>query len=121
MIFPCKSLKTLGYAKVRIILTSKASAVTYIFGLYKLLNNFISYILLFITNAECTDHIFIFPGYKLIVFLTMIDVTGIVVTNDGNAILRELDIAHPAAKVLLFLYMFFLFIFLNIYHLIVAH
>jgi hypothetical protein len=23
---------------------------------------------------------------------------GIVVTNDGNAILRELDIAHPAAK-----------------------
>jgi len=25
--------------------------------------------------------------------------TGIVVTNDGNAILRELDIAHPAAKV----------------------
>lgn len=24
---------------------------------------------------------------------------GIVVTNDGNAILRELDIAHPAAKV----------------------
>lgn len=24
--------------------------------------------------------------------------TGIVVTNDGNAILRELDIAHPAAK-----------------------
>lgn len=26
--------------------------------------------------------------------------TGIVVTNDGNAILRELDVAHPAAKVL---------------------
>jgi len=25
--------------------------------------------------------------------------TGIVVTNDGNAILRELDLAHPAAKV----------------------
>lgn len=25
-------------------------------------------------------------------------ITGIVVTNDGNAILRELDIAHPAAK-----------------------
>lgn len=24
--------------------------------------------------------------------------TGIVVTNDGNAILRELDLAHPAAK-----------------------
>jgi len=24
--------------------------------------------------------------------------TGIVVTNDGNAILRELDVAHPAAK-----------------------
>jgi chaperonin GroEL (HSP60 family) len=24
---------------------------------------------------------------------------GIVVTNDGNAILREIDIAHPAAKV----------------------
>lgn len=24
---------------------------------------------------------------------------GIVVTNDGNAILRELDLAHPAAKV----------------------
>ncbi|KAF8396533.1 hypothetical protein HHK36_018157 [Tetracentron sinense] len=23
---------------------------------------------------------------------------GIVVTNDGNAILRELDLAHPAAK-----------------------
>ena len=30
----------------------------------------------------------------------MVGVTGIVVTNDGNAILRELDIAHPAAKVL---------------------
>lgn len=28
------------------------------------------------------------------------ELTGIVVTNDGNAILRELDIAHPAAKVL---------------------
>jgi hypothetical protein len=26
--------------------------------------------------------------------------TGIVVTNDGNAILRELDLAHPAAKVI---------------------
>lgn len=26
---------------------------------------------------------------------------GIVVTNDGNAILRELDIAHPAAKVVM--------------------
>lgn len=26
---------------------------------------------------------------------------GIVVTNDGNAILRELDLAHPAAKVFL--------------------
>lgn len=25
--------------------------------------------------------------------------TGIGVTNDGNAILRELDLAHPAAKV----------------------
>jgi len=25
--------------------------------------------------------------------------SGIVVTNDGNAILREIDIAHPAAKV----------------------
>ncbi|EAZ04368.1 hypothetical protein OsI_26510 [Oryza sativa Indica Group] len=24
---------------------------------------------------------------------------GIVVTNDGNCILRELDLAHPAAKV----------------------
>lgn len=24
--------------------------------------------------------------------------TGIVVTNDGNAILRELDVAHPVAK-----------------------
>ncbi|KAG4919655.1 hypothetical protein JHK85_057936 [Glycine max] len=23
---------------------------------------------------------------------------GIVVTNDGNAILREIDLAHPAAK-----------------------
>lgn len=26
---------------------------------------------------------------------------GIVLTNDGNAILRELDVAHPAAKVCL--------------------
>ena len=25
--------------------------------------------------------------------------SGIVVTNDGNSILRELDLAHPAAKV----------------------
>ena len=24
---------------------------------------------------------------------------GIVLTNDGNAILRELDVSHPAAKV----------------------
>ena len=24
---------------------------------------------------------------------------GIVLTNDGNAILREIDVAHPAAKV----------------------
>jgi hypothetical protein len=30
-------------------------------------------------------------------FLTLL-LSGIVVTNDGNAILRELDIAHPAAK-----------------------
>lgn len=28
----------------------------------------------------------------------MLDIAGIVVTNDGNAILRELDLAHPAAK-----------------------
>ena len=26
---------------------------------------------------------------------------GIILTNDGNAILREIDVAHPAAKVLL--------------------
>ena len=25
--------------------------------------------------------------------------TGIVLTNDGNAILREIDVTHPAAKV----------------------
>jgi hypothetical protein len=25
--------------------------------------------------------------------------TGIVITNDGNAILREIDVSHPAAKV----------------------
>ena len=30
--------------------------------------------------------------------------SGIVVTNDGNAILRELDVAHPAAKVLFFFF-----------------
>ena len=24
---------------------------------------------------------------------------GIVITNDGNAILREIDVSHPAAKV----------------------
>jgi hypothetical protein len=38
---------------------------------------------------------------------------GIVVTNDGNAILREIDIAHPAAKVrqmLLFRICYFLFL-----------
>lgn len=28
----------------------------------------------------------------------MLVIAGIVVTNDGNAILRELDLAHPAAK-----------------------
>ena len=32
--------------------------------------------------------------YDLAIFFS-----GIVVTNDGNAILREIDIAHPAAKV----------------------
>ena len=26
---------------------------------------------------------------------------GIVITNDGNAILREIDVAHPAAKSML--------------------
>lgn len=26
-------------------------------------------------------------------------ISGIIVTNDGNAILSELDLAHPAAKV----------------------
>lgn len=26
--------------------------------------------------------------------------SGIVLTNDGNAILREIDVAHPAAKVM---------------------
>jgi hypothetical protein len=25
--------------------------------------------------------------------------SGIVITNDGNAILREIDVSHPAAKV----------------------
>ena len=27
------------------------------------------------------------------------NLTGIVITNDGNAILREIDVSHPAAKV----------------------
>lgn len=27
--------------------------------------------------------------------------TGIVLTNDGRAILREIDVAHPAAKVVI--------------------
>jgi len=36
--------------------------------------------------------------------------TGIVVTNDGNAILRELDVAHPAAKVLLLTFLYLLFL-----------
>ena len=27
---------------------------------------------------------------------------GIVITNDGNAILREIDVSHPAAKVRIF-------------------
>ena len=26
---------------------------------------------------------------------------GIILTNDGNAILREIDVSHPAAKVLI--------------------
>ncbi len=26
---------------------------------------------------------------------------GIVMTNDGNAILREIDVSHPAAKALI--------------------
>lgn len=26
-------------------------------------------------------------------------IAGIVLTNDGNAILREIDVTHPAAKV----------------------
>lgn len=29
----------------------------------------------------------------------MCTLTGIVITNDGNAILREIDVSHPAAKV----------------------
>lgn len=37
-------------------------------------------------------------GYVNLIF-TLLE--GIVVTNDGNAILRELDLAHPAAKVFL--------------------
>ncbi len=28
-------------------------------------------------------------------------VGGIVMTNDGNAILREIDVAHPAAKAMI--------------------
>lgn len=35
-------------------------------------------------------------------FVALFFFPGIVVTNDGNAILRELDVAHPAAKVLFF-------------------
>lgn len=40
-----------------------------------------------------------FPDIASCVDLFLLFFTGIVVTNDGNAILRELDIAHPAAKV----------------------
>lgn len=49
-------------------------------------------------------HVFLFFNVKvwvntgLIMLLFFCLLTGIVVTNDGNAILRELDLAHPAAK-----------------------
>ena len=33
--------------------------------------------------------------------LIVVCMAGIVLTNDGNAILREIDVSHPAAKVLL--------------------
>ena len=33
---------------------------------------------------------------------------GIVLTNDGNAILREIDVSHPAAKVIAFVPMIIL-------------
>lgn len=31
--------------------------------------------------------------------MTELLLAGIVLTNDGNAILREIDVTHPAAKV----------------------
>jgi hypothetical protein len=42
-----------------------------------------------------TFSVFIMSTYALAIPAS----AGIVVTNDGNAILREIDIAHPAAKV----------------------
>lgn len=33
------------------------------------------------------------------IYLTAFACAGIVITNDGNAILREIDVSHPAAKV----------------------
>lgn len=41
--------------------------------------------------------------------------TGIVVTNDGNAILRELDVAHPAAKVLTFAFLYLMLFLLKLF------
>lgn len=37
--------------------------------------------------------------WYLVLLHVLLWLIGIVVTNDGNAILRELDLAHPAAKV----------------------
>jgi chaperonin GroEL (HSP60 family) len=36
---------------------------------------------------------------KLPLSSILLSSTGIVLTNDGNAILREIDVSHPAAKV----------------------
>lgn len=43
---------------------------------------------------------FLLSQYLMKAFLTiLVHFAGIVLTNDGNAILRELDVSHPAAKV----------------------
>lgn len=37
-------------------------------------------------------------GPKSMLKMLLDPMGGIVLTNDGNAILREIDVAHPAAK-----------------------
>jgi T-complex protein 1 subunit gamma len=44
------------------------------------------------------SHVLLRPSCSPLLLNLCAPATGIVLTNDGNAILREIDVSHPAAK-----------------------